>query len=79
MRTRHSDNKWKGIGLNITRNQVLRKGNIKQKTKTAAKDGKEKRLKRTEVENEGIHKIYNTNDNNNVLYLATDEEQTKTT
>ena len=46
--------------------------------KTAAKDGKEKQLKRTEVENEGIHKTYNTNDNNNVLYLATDEEQTKT-
>ena len=47
--------------------------------KMAAKDSKEKRLKGTEVENEGIHKTYDANNNNNVLYLATDEEQTKTT
>ena len=60
------------------RNQVSRKGSIEQKMKTAAKDGKEKQLKRTEVENEGICKTYNTNDNNNMLYLAMDEEQTKT-
>ena len=61
------------------RNQVLRKGNVEQKMKMAAKDGKEKQLKRTEVENKGICKTYNANNNNNVLYLATDEEQTKTT
>ena len=56
----------------------MRKGNVKQKTKMAAKDGEEKQLKRTEVENEGICKTYNTNNNNNMLYLATDKEQTKT-
>ena len=52
----------------------MRKGNIKQKMKMAAKDGEKKQLKTTEVENEGICKTYNTNNNNNVLYLATDGE-----